>query len=65
MKFILSIQMDNAAFCEDTNGREIASILHNLADKIDGYNLTAGDSTVLYDSNGNKVGVALVELDSE
>lgn len=56
MKFKLEIDCDNAAF-EDP-GTEVARILHDLADRVGQHMPVRGDSFVLYDINGNKVGEA-------
>lgn len=59
MKLEIEIQMDNAAF-EDNSGSEAARILRKLADRIDGESCTHGDVTPLIDLNGNRVGKATV-----
>lgn len=57
MKYTIKIECDNAAF-EDVPGNEIARILRELADKVDGgQDPTDCDATV-YDYNGNRVGEA-------
>jgi hypothetical protein len=61
MDFALSINMDNAAFADPYNGSEVARILRELADRIDGKELTMGEWRPLQDINGNRVGAALVE----
>lgn len=54
MKFILAVDMDNAAFTD--NPSELADILRSLADRIDnGQNV---DGLTLRDSNGNPVGMS-------
>jgi len=56
MTFVLSIEMDNAAFA----GRELSRILRDLSERIDAYDaqeLAAGAfDRNLYDVNGNHVG---------
>ena len=54
---ILRIQLTNAAFQDVASGSEVATILRNLADRIDGETLSADDDTkTLKDTNGNTVG---------
>lgn len=54
MKFKLEINMDNAAFEDDS---EIKRIMDDMAKKIShGYPLRCWDKGVIYDINGNKVG---------
>ena len=60
MKFKLTITMDNAAFEDANNGYEVARILRELANRIEGMELTRGDSLSLRDSNGNTVGSVTV-----
>jgi len=59
MTFTIEIQMDNAAF-EDGGGVEVANILRELAGRIDGVTLREGNSFRLSDTNGNRVGEAMV-----
>jgi len=58
--FVLSIEMDNAAFEDDLAGREVSRILRDLCERIDAYDaeeLAAGAfDRNLYDVNGNHVG---------
>ena len=67
MQFQLSIDMDNAAFVDDSG--ELARILRSLADRLDangGINaLDISDFTALpvRDSNGNRVGVASITFE--
>lgn len=59
-EFMGSIRTDNAAFGEDgaDAGAEVARILRGLADHIeaDQSDFSVGDTYVMYDINGNKVG---------
>jgi hypothetical protein len=63
MKLKIEINMDNEAFGEDAESRaeEVKTILRRLASAVayDGVHMAA--RIPLYDSNGNKVGVAKVE----
>jgi hypothetical protein len=54
-QFSLTIDCDNAAFTEDYPGDEIARILRELAEKIEGGTL---QNIRLNDINGNFVGIA-------
>ncbi len=54
MKVQISINTDNAAF-DEFNGIEIARILHELAEGLDGSDVNNAIYP-LYDVNGNKVG---------
>jgi hypothetical protein len=61
-KFVVSIETDNAAF-EDAPENEIARILSELADKVEGRGMavvTVFGSLTLRDINGNIVGKAEV-----
>jgi hypothetical protein len=60
MILTLTIALDNDAFVEN-NGTEVALILRRLAKRIDGEELTAGETLTLMDLNGNKVGKVEVE----
>lgn len=54
--FTLEIKTDNAAFTDYREG-EIARILSNLGENLEEVNLNPdGDSGVLVDANGNRVG---------
>lgn len=53
MEATLTIRMDNAAFDDDLG--ELARILHELADKVEG-GVHVGDSFKARDLNGNTVG---------
>ena len=60
MNITITINTDNDAF-EDLTG-EVARILHDAADKIDGNSwFDAGYSFPLYDYNGNEVGYVSVK----
>ena len=62
MRAILTIEMDNAAFVDGNgNGAELAQILRDLAARIDGAELATADSYALRDTNGNRVGAAVIE----
>lgn len=58
MKFVLEITCDNAAFCDDDGdpdpGFEVATILRSAAKAVE----NGAESVRLYDTNGNRVGVA-------
>ncbi len=63
MKLRIEIDMDGAAF-EECNGDEVARVLRDVADRIDGADLFAAPvslypsepADVLMDSNGNTCG---------
>lgn len=57
MKLTITIDMDNAAFEDRDN--ETAWIIRKLADKIDTQGLPT-DADLVFDSNGNRVGIARV-----
>jgi len=59
MKLDLTINMDHYAF-ERYNGREVARILHNVAERMADELLYPGSSFTLLDVNGNNVGEATV-----
>jgi hypothetical protein len=60
MTLTITIDMDNAAFEDDTEG-ECARILKDLAEKIDkGFGPTEYGNVTLRDVNGNTVGKAEV-----
>ena len=72
MKFVIEINCDNAAFYEglqnndpddDTivNGVEIASILQKLRTKTYGGTVELGWEMEIFDSNGNRVGKAVMK----
>ncbi len=54
-KFTLTIECDNAAF-EDDAGAEVARILRDAADDLDGDMMAETGSANLRDINGNIVG---------
>lgn len=56
MKFKLEISMDNDAFANGDNGREVGHILLNLSERLETKELSAGDTGSLKDTNGNSVG---------
>lgn len=64
MKFLLEMKTDNAAFdtldedeqFQGVDGAEVATILRDLADRIDDTRLAKGRTGSLADSNGNTVG---------
>ena len=53
MKLKIELEMDNAAFDEGMRRYEAASILRDLADKIERRDID--DTFVCHDSNGNTV----------
>jgi len=56
-KLLIDINLENAAFEGDDAGAEIASILRDLADKLENATITENDLlAALYDVNGNCVG---------
>ena len=57
-KLLIDINLDNAAFEGDDAGAEIASILRDLADKLESSPIPAASELLaaLYDVNGNCVG---------
>ena len=62
MQATLTIQMDNAAFEE--NSVELARILQDIASKIEQRGgVVAGDTFVAMDLNGNRVGKLEVKAD--
>jgi hypothetical protein len=62
MQATLTIQMDNAAFEE--NSVELARILQDIAAKIEQQGgVVAGDTFVAMDLNGNRVGKLEVKAD--
>jgi len=62
MQATLTIQMDNAAFEE--NSVELARILQDIASEIEQRGgVVAGDSFVAMDLNGNRVGKLEVKAD--
>lgn len=52
---IIKIDTSNAAFQNGNSGAEIARILRELADKVDGQDVVF-ELIPIYDSNGNRVG---------
>lgn len=62
MEFKLAINCDNPAF--DNASSEVARILRELADRIDGHpHFSAGHSQPVMDANGNEVGGFVIEAD--
>ena len=56
-KLLIDINLENAAFEGDAAGAEIASILRDLADKLENATIPERDLlAALYDVNGNCVG---------
>jgi hypothetical protein len=56
MKYFLEINLDNAAF-ENNPGLEVARILREAADRVEGYSFNnAPTNFPLFDVNGNRVG---------
>lgn len=55
MRFVLAINMDNAAF-EDDAGDELRRILRHLSRDIIGDHPEVGDDGRVRDANGNTVG---------
>ena len=61
MKTIIEIRMENAAF-EDAPDQEVARILRDLAQRIDGHpHFSPGHDQALRDANGNEVGFCTVQ----
>lgn len=61
MNFTLTMNMDNAAFTENSSPEvEATRILHDLAGRVADRVLVPGALLVLRDFNGNKVGKAEV-----
>ena len=61
MQLTVEIDCDNAAFADGAHGVELAFILEKLAKELaDGYFAEPGQSKKLYDSNGNRVGTAVL-----
>lgn len=52
---VITVNLQNSAF-SDCAGSELARILRNLADKVDGMNENLGNEISLRDINGNRVG---------
>lgn len=64
MRFALHIDCNNAAF-EGDPSPEVARILSLATKSIEaGYFIRNGDTLVIYDCNGNKVGAAQFEQDA-
>ncbi len=61
MKAKLTVDMDNAAFEEAGPSVELARILREIANRIDGVPVSAGDWYAAMDANGNKVGRLIVK----
>lgn len=57
MKLQISIELNNAAFCEDPRW-EIAALLTDLVPKLD---FICRDPVIIRDSNGNRIGFATIE----
>ncbi|CRI66753.1 hypothetical protein THIOKS13070009 [Thiocapsa sp. KS1] len=58
----IEMSLDNAAF-EDDPAPEIARILRQLADKLEGRGID--DEILLRDINGNRVGKAVIVMDND
>jgi hypothetical protein len=58
----IEMSLDNAAF-EDDPAPEIARILRQLADKLEGRGID--DEILLWDINGNRVGKAVIVMDND
>jgi len=61
MTLTIKINCDNAAF-DDNEAGEIARILRDLANRIDGYGAVGGMDRILHDINGNRCGTAKMPL---
>ncbi len=62
MELVIKINIDNAAFC-DIPGQEVAEILRKYCDKIEENDDIKSLFERFNDSNGNRVGTAVVMLD--
>jgi len=60
MKAQITINMDNAAF-EDTPEIELGRILEKLSRSVQSQPLSVGNSILLRDVNGNRVGELTIE----
>ncbi len=60
MRAVLTVDMDNAAFEDDSAG-ELGRILQHAANKTSAMASEPGWSLVLFDSNGNRVGELRIE----
>ena len=61
MTICIRIETDNAAFADSKASSEVARILRELADDIDGYScFSVGYSNALRDIEGHEVGVCCV-----
>ncbi len=71
MKLTITMELDNAAFCDqddgaggvqdnERNGDAVADVLRKLACGYGGVWLTAGDTETVRDTNGNRIGEATV-----
>lgn len=58
----IEMSLDNAAFADDP-APEIARILRQLADKLEGRGID--DEILLWDINGNRVGKAVIIMDND
>ena len=56
MKFIMHINMENAAFAEGNEGAELARILRKMADSIESAGEAPRSFENIRDVNGNTVG---------
>jgi hypothetical protein len=56
MKVRIEIACDNAAFADGDSGTEVARILRELAEVVEGEELERGRGSRLRDINGNTVG---------
>jgi hypothetical protein len=56
MQYFIEINLDNAAF-EDKPGLEVSRILHELAERVEGYSFNNPNTTFpVRDINGNRCG---------
>ena len=56
MQAVIKIKMNNEAFHECPNGTELARLLRDLANRVDWWTMSAGDSAPINDLNGTNVG---------
>lgn len=61
MKFLIQVDMSNAAFEELDGSPELSRILRELADTVERGGVLRGDHVNLRDINGNRVGWATVD----
>lgn len=63
-KFEVALSTNNAAFADDDLGYELARILREVADKVEGGAIVGPGSVIrLFDYNGNRVGFAALSDD--